>query len=203
MKFLKLFLVFVGCIGAAEASIKEHLQGIPAGNSMICSFEQRQHLDALEEPIISRGFLTVLPSKGLIWEIQQPFKNTIIITKSGIYHLENNDFNTLSQTRSSQTDFFEVLSSILDGTFSNALKYFKSESLRPEKDFLWHTKLTPTTNDISTLVKFIKIQGKEHIFNITIQRRNNDFDEIFFKDHRIQPESKSLTKQQSEWFNEK
>ena len=178
---------------------------IPDSHILKVSFTQQRHLKDIPKPILSKGELLLWNGKGLIWRTETPFPNVILITKKGLYQIE--DGKKISMMKSGQTGhedaIFGMLSKVLGGTFSE-LKVFKMTSL-PSSDGKWRVSLMPALASFQGFLSSIEVEGDEYISHVIIHRSNGDRDEIFMKNHTLfgdKDRDKALALEEKTWFDE-
>ena len=92
MKGIVGLLVLVTCtvgVAAAEpagptevvASIQSRLVRSPI---LRATFEQQRHMEVLARPLVTRGRLTVVADRGLLWQAIEPHEITILVTRNKI-----------------------------------------------------------------------------------------------------------------------
>jgi len=185
-----------------DAQTLPHLKLIPVDHILKVSFTQKRYLTDIPKPIISAGHLLLWSGKGLIWRTEDPFPVATLITRNGLYQLEESQKVPVGQ-HGPEGAIFEMMSKILSGSFSE-LKEFIMTSLQPEHG-KWKVRLVPTLPSLQSLISSIEVEGDEYISDIIIYRSNGDRDEIFMKNHRIlgnQEKDKAMSLEERAWFDD-
>ncbi|HBN22593.1 MAG TPA: hypothetical protein DD412_05085 [Holosporales bacterium] len=200
MRAIFAILFSVLSIFSVDASPQDTLKTVPKDSVLITSFTQNRHLSSIPTPLISTGTLKLWPQKGLIWATEHSFPSTLIISKSGLYQIENGQPKVLE--KATQSDMvFKILSAILAGNFLKGLEGFDITLVSQDKS-QWHVKLAPQNSQIKNFITAFSIQGHEQIQRITICRANGDYDDIVFTNHKIAPLKKALSSQELRWLND-
>jgi len=201
---MKLFSVgFILCFLSAFPAIsspQDSLKKLPKDHALVTSFTQKRHLGAVPTPLISTGTLKLWHQKGLIWTTEHPFPSTLVISKTGLYQIEDDQLKALE--KATQSDMvFKTLSAILAGDFLQGLEGFDAILVSQDKSH-WHIKLTPKNPQMKNLITALNIQGHEQIHQVIIHRANGDYDEIVFTNHKIDPLKQALSPQDLRWLND-
>lgn len=174
---LVLFFSFI-----VSASATPSLKNIPPGQSLKVLFTQHRYLADLPNPILSKGELLLWNGKGVIWRTQEPFPSTILITKKGLFQVENENRNSMIQ-EGQEWVLLEMLSKLISGSFSE-IKGFSTVSLPPLKG-KWRIRLSPTNAHLQNVLSSLDIEGGEYVSHVTIHRPNGDKDDIFLQNHLV------------------
>lgn len=197
---MRLFFAFLLMFSYAKSSPQDTLQKIPDTKILEVSFTQSRHLNAIPAPIISKGLLKLWPKKGFIWVTKSPFPSTLVISKKGLFQVENNSLKPLDKAIKN-TFVFKALSAILSGDFINGLEGF-DVTILPRNNPYWHLKLTPKNKKIKSLISDVEIWVHTQVNKVIIHRASGDYDEITLRDHAITTPKKSLSPQQQRWLND-
>lgn len=171
-----IFIFCMSCvISTGLAALKEH--GLHA------KFTQKRYLKNMERPLVSRGNLLVLPEYGLVWRVIEPFPNTLILSKSGIYQLEEGEAE--AQKVNAESQIFNLLSRVLSGNLSK-IEGFEKRAENSNEEGIQHTKLFPTSPQVKRFLENIslKIKGELFILEVRLQRPSGDYDILVFRDHK-------------------
>lgn len=153
----------------------------PAGSVLEAHFTQFRHLNGIPKPIKSEGDVILWHGRGLIWKTLSPFPNTLLITKKGLYQLEN-QIKTPLLKAGGDSALFNVMAEIFTMNDESQIKGFTVEKL-PLSNNNWRIKLLPQYEQVKNFIQSITVEGNVHITRMTITRPNGDHDEIDIKDH--------------------
>jgi hypothetical protein len=158
---------------------------IQSGEVLRADFEQSRYLAALPTPIKSNGYIELWGSKGLIWHTAQPFTNSLIISKQGIFKIDEKQQKvTLASAQMPKDNrIFECISKVLAGSFAENLQDFDVTDLPSDKG--WKVKLTPSNVHIKKIIAYIEVSGKKFIDKIILYRPNHDYEVIILHNHQI------------------
>jgi len=205
MRKLFLYGLVLCCVFNVNAWAFPSLKTIPEGHVLKVSFTQHRFLTDIPKPIVSNGELLLWNGKGLIWRTIDPFPSAILITKKGLYQVE--DGKKISMMKAGQMGhegvIFEMLTKLLSGSFPE-LKEFKMINL-PSTHGTWKISLIPTLPSLQDFLSSIEVEGNQFITRIIIHRSNNDRDEILLKNHIImgsQGRDKVLTLEEKKWLDD-
>jgi hypothetical protein len=169
---------------------------IPSESVLEAQFSQSRHLGMIPKAIVSEGHLTLWEGHGLIWDTQTPFPNTILITKKGLYQLENEVKTPM--VKGGDSAMFDVMAGIFNMKDAKDLKGFEVEHLN-SADGHRRLLLKPQNHQVKNFIQSILLEGSTHITHVTISRPNGDRDEITIKGHLIKED---VTQQMRELFDE-
>lgn len=179
MKKLCLFL-FLLCNSHIQA---QEAQILPEGSVLEADFTQLRHLNGIPKPIKSEGHLVLWNGRGLVWTTLTPFPNVILITKKGLYQIQNKQKTAMVKAGGNNA-MFDVMAGIFKLQHEGTVTGFAVERL-PLVDNHWMIRLLPQYGQVQNFIQSIMVQGDEQITHITISRPNGDHDEIDLKNHAV------------------
>lgn len=165
----------------------QEVNTLPPGSILEAKFTQYRHLIGIPKPIQSNGTMLLWQGKGLIWATNSPFPNSILITKMGLYQLEDRVKTPIIKTGGDNA-IFDVMAGIFNMNDIAAIKGFIFENM-PSNNGNWRFRLIPEYPQIKGFIQFIMVEGNLHITHMTISRPNGDHDEIDITDHVIKEDS--------------
>jgi len=192
MRTFKLSLFMLFCI-MAEGQAK--IMTIPANNVLTAKFTQQRHLKGIP-PLKSEGSMIMYEGHGLIWTTTKPFPNSILITKKGLYQLEDNTKTAIVKA-GGESAMFDAMASIFSIAPGKEVEGFNLEEL-PAADQKWKLRLVPKSQQVSNFIQSITVEGKEYISHITISRPNGDHDEIALVEHTLEKNASPAVRSQFE-----
>lgn len=155
-------------------------------NSIESNFIQEKHLWMLDEVLISKGNFLFKKENSVKWQYLSPIKYTIIIF-NGVFTIVNNKkvstYNTDSNPMFSEIN--KMIVTAIRGDFIDN-KDFKSEFLENNKNYL--AKLSPTNNQVSTMLKTIEIYFNKQnmqVVKIIFREPGDDFTLITFQNKKL------------------
>jgi hypothetical protein len=171
--------------------------GIEADKALEANFVQYRHLSGIAKPIRSEGNLLLWEGHGLIWTTSSPFPSAILITKKGIYQLENNSKTPLFKSGGDNA-LFEAMAGIFRIKNDQQIKGFAIQQL-PSTPTNWQMCLIPQNIRVQNFIQSITVEGNEQITRLSIARPNGDRDEIEINGHAIKD---NLPLQLRKYFDE-
>ena len=156
---LGLFLSSVS-FAFSEADLVKQLQ---QPQSVQGNFIQHRYLKALNKPIEMQGQFALLAQKGLLWQLEKPFNNSLRVTPNGIQQNEQIGL------------FLGLLSGNIDG-------------LKSQFDFAlsgnanqWQLTLTPNSLLMQQIFTTIEISGDQTVKKLALNEKQGDRTQIEFK----------------------
>jgi hypothetical protein len=192
--------------------LQQTINALPEGCILKSTFIQKRHLKDIPHALTSSGEIILWSGKGLIWRTTTPFPSAVLMTKKGLYQLDQNKKTSLTKQQKSANEgvLFDILSKVLNGSFDD-LAGFKVHGLKlkPGKGAPWCVDLTPPAA-VQKVITSLEITGHgigkdRYISGITIKRPNGDHDEITLEKPQIyskQDQGKALTSQEMNWLND-
>src|SRR5262249_20753147 len=126
MKTFILFLLILLGLNLEAQILPDRTSALPAGSVLEANFIQHRHLTGIPKSIESKGHMVLWDGKGLIWSTSSPFPNTILITKKGLYQLENQSKIPMLKA-GSENAIFDVMAGIFNIKDVKDLKGFTLE----------------------------------------------------------------------------
>ncbi len=194
-KFIVYVLIFLG-LNLEVQAMPSQAAALPPGGLLTANFVQYRHLNGIPKPIKSEGHMILWDGKGLLWSIAAPFPHAILITKTGLYQVENKIKTTL--VKAGDNSMFDVMAGIFNMQEGREIKGFTIEDVSASHN-PWKIRLTPQHARVKSFIKSITVEGHAHITHITISRPSGDRDEIDVSGHAF---AKSASPQMQELFDE-
>ena len=170
---LGLFLSSVS-FAFSEADLVKQLQ---QPQNVQGNFIQHRYLKALNKPIEMQGQFALLAQKGLLWQLEKPFNNSLRVTPNGIQQWNGTQWvNSGNVGQNEQIGLFlGVLSGNIDG-------------LKSQFDFAlsgnanqWQLTLTPNSLLMQQIFTTIEISGDQTVKKLTLNEKQGDRTQIEFK----------------------
>jgi hypothetical protein len=191
-----ILLIAVLC-GMNFLSVAADEQALKPENVLEACFTQQRHLSMIPKAIKSEGRMILWQGHGLIWSTSTPFPNTILISKSGLFQIEDG-IKTPMVKAGGDSAMFDVMAGIFNISDESSLKGFTVEKL-PSGDSIKKLRLIPQHSQVQQFIQSIVLEGNVQITHVTIYRPNGDRDEIEIKSHSIK---ESPTPQIMELFDD-
>jgi hypothetical protein len=197
----KIFLMVLLCISsAANAITLDQVQRSFAAQSVVrAKFQQERQINGMAQPLHSSGEILVARNYGLWWRQQHPFPMTLVLDDSHMVQImgQQTAQSITAETNPQMYLFNHLLRSLfladrkmLDENFSNVFI-----DLGHGK---WKLVLTPTTTPLDRLFSTITLQGDKHLNRMELNDLQDNFTEITFSHHRLEP--RKLTHEEQQRF---
>lgn len=145
-------------------------------------FIQQRYLRALEQPMTSSGSFVLLPGKGLLWQMQQPFATVLRVRYDGVMRWTGSSWvrqgaATGAAVQSRQVGLFlDVLSGNTQGLQSQFDLTLSGTAER------WQIRLVPKTALMQQIFTHIVIAGDQRIQQIELHEKQGDKVVLALKD---------------------
>ncbi|MFM0512417.1 outer membrane lipoprotein carrier protein LolA [Paraburkholderia sp. RL17-373-BIF-A] len=177
---------------ASAASTKEAAPGNPALVSQIAAhlaqakgvraqFTQTQTLAAMKQPLVSTGSLLFFRERGVIWQIDTPYKATYVITDAGVTEVNANGQRVTAHSAQGTRGVAQVskmMRAMLGGDLSALYSQF---DVRAEGSAAqWRMQLTPNQPQIAQSIKGLEMNGGDYLQRLRITLANGDVTQLDF-----------------------
>lgn len=155
---------------------------IPNDGGFKARFHQKRFLKALPTPIILEGNMTLWQNHGLIWETISPFPNTLLITKEGVFLMNNGKKKPMMKNgHTSDEKILTLFSHFLTGDLSSIEGFtFSPSSTAKNQEII---PLPPLSSFLTKIQ--LKMTDKGQPCQIILYRPNGDKDEINISHQKI------------------
>ncbi|PRX26791.1 outer membrane lipoprotein-sorting protein [Paraburkholderia sp. BL18I3N2] len=177
---------------AASASTKEAAPGNPALVSQIAAhlaqakgvraqFTQTQTLAAMKQPLVSTGSLLFFRERGVIWQIDTPYKATYVITDAGVTEVNANGQRVTAHSAQGTRGVAQVskmMRAMLGGDLSALYSQFDVQAEGSAAQ--WRMQLTPNQPQIAQSIKALEMNGGDYLQRLRITLANGDITQLEF-----------------------
>ncbi|SMG16875.1 outer membrane lipoprotein carrier protein LolA [Paraburkholderia susongensis] len=144
-------------------------------------FTQTQTLAAMKRPLVSSGTLLFFRERGVIWQIDTPYKATYVITDAGVVQV-NADGQRVS-TQSAQgtrgvAQVSKMMRAMLGGDLSALYSQF--DVAAEGSPAQWRMRLTPNQPQIAQSIKGLDMSGGGYLQSLRIMLANGDVTQLEF-----------------------
>ena len=178
----------------AAASAAETAQ--PAGNPALVSqiashlaqakgvraqFTQTQTLAAMKQPLVSTGSLLFFRDRGVIWQIDTPYKATYVITDAGVAEVDANGQRVTAHSAQGTRGVAQVskmMRAMLGGDLSALYSQFDVQAEGSAAQ--WRMQLTPNQPQIAQSIKGLQMNGGDYLQSLRITLANGDITKLDF-----------------------
>ncbi len=211
MRFFSLLLSFVFCATLwaekpdskikDEESLVEVCQALSEKKITKGDFRQIKLIFRLKREMVSTGVFVISADDGILWETQNPYASTMVMTKNSLVQINAKGKKTLmnSETNATFAQFANVLSSVFNANPKTLTENFNVEVVGTSSE-AWNINLTPKNSSIKKFIASIDMAGHGSIEIMTLHEPNGDYIRYEFMNH-IYPEK--LTDEEKSAFSEK
>jgi Outer membrane lipoprotein-sorting protein len=177
---------------AASAAEEAQAAGNPALVSQIAShlaqakgvraqFTQTQTLAAMKQPLVSTGSLLFFRDRGVIWQIDTPYKATYVITDAGVAEVNANGQRVTARSAQGTRGVAQVskmMRAMLGGDLSALYSQFDVQAEGSAAQ--WRMQLTPNQPQIAQSIKGLQMNGGDYLQSLRITLANGDVTKLDF-----------------------
>ncbi|RCK45723.1 hypothetical protein [Thalassospira profundimaris] len=181
-------IVILMTISALVSSVRADSAGISAPLSISDDayltgvFQLDRHLNGFDQPLVSTGSFTLSPKDGLVWENQEPFPDTTVMTDRGITRVLDDGSTEVIASGAQFHQFIALISAVLAGNWDALSAHFTIAEMPPEtgeNNASWHVKLVPLAGlPIADQIIEITASGDQFVEHVTIKKPSGDYDDI-------------------------
>ena len=144
-------------------------------------FTQTQTLSAMKQPLVSTGSLVFFRERGVIWQIDTPYKATYVITDTGVSEVNANGQRTNSKSSDGVRGVAQVsrmMRAMLGGDLSALYAQFDVHADGTPAQ--WRMQLTPNQPQLAQSIKGLEMSGGDYLQALRITLANGDVTRIDF-----------------------
>lgn len=144
-------------------------------------FTQTQTLAAMKQPLVSTGSLLFFRDRGVIWQIDTPYKATYVITDAGVAEVNANGQRVTThgaQGTRGVAQVSKMMRAMLGGDLSALYSQFDVEAEGSAAQ--WHMQLTPNQPQIAQSIKGLQMRGGDYLQSLLITLANGDITKLDF-----------------------
>jgi outer membrane lipoprotein-sorting protein len=144
-------------------------------------FTQTQTLSVMKQPLVSTGSLVFFRERGVIWQIDTPYKATYVITDTGVSEVNANGQRTKSNNGNGVRGVAQVsrmMRAMLGGDLSALYSQFDVHADGTAAQ--WRMQLTPNQPQLAQSIKGLEMSGGDYLQALRITLANGDVTRIDF-----------------------
>ena len=167
-----------------EAALLDALASRFGKTAVVSSeFTQTRTLAALTRPVRSTGRLVYARDRGVIWQIEKPYRATYVIDDSRIVEI---DASNVRRERSAKeapavAEVGRVFRSIVSGDRKTLVEYFRVAALGDADR--WELRLAPREK-VAPFLKGVVVRGGRFIDHISLTEPSGDRTDLAFERQR-------------------
>ncbi|CAB3765498.1 LolA family protein [Paraburkholderia humisilvae] len=183
------------CIAPAGAATSASVAGNPSLVATIAAhlaeakgvraqFKQTQTLAAMREPLVSTGSLLFVRDRGVLWEIDTPYRTTYVIDDAGVNEVNANGQRTRgSGARGAGgahgvAQVSRMMRAMLGGDLSALYAQFNVDARGTTAH--WQMQLTPNQPQLAQSIRSLQMAGGAYLQTLRITLANGDVTQIDF-----------------------
>ncbi|RQH05733.1 LolA family protein [Paraburkholderia dinghuensis] len=144
-------------------------------------FTQTQKLAAMKAPLVSVGSLLFFRDRGVIWQVDTPYRKTWVIGDSGIVAIDAGGArlsNGAAQGSRGAVEIAKMMRAMLGGDLSALYSQFDVEASGSQSR--WQMRLVPRQPQIAQSLRAIQMDGGDFLKSLSITLANGDVTQFDF-----------------------
>jgi outer membrane lipoprotein-sorting protein len=167
---------------ASDTGLVSQIAGhLAQAKGVRAQFTQTQTLSAMKQPLVSTGSLVFFRERGVIWQIDTPYKATYVITDTGVSEVNANGQRTNSKSSDGVRGVAQVsrmMRAMLGGDLSALYAQFDVHADGTPAQ--WRMQLTPNQPQLAQSIKGLEMSGGDYLQALRITLANGDVTRIDF-----------------------
>lgn len=163
---------------ALVAQIAAHLA---QAKGVRAQFTQTQTLAAMKQPLVSTGSLLFFRERGVIWQIDAPYKATYVITDAGVAEVNAAGQRVTAHSAQGTRGVAQVskmMRAMLGGDLSALYSQFDVDATGSGAQ--WRMQLKPNQPQIAQSIKGLEMNGGDYLQRLRITLANGDITQFDF-----------------------
>lgn len=150
-------------------------------------FEQRKQVTGFRNPMRSRGHFVLARGRGVVWQTEQPFASTLVVTPERITVTAGASTRRIDAAQEPALRAINrLLFDLLAGDIARLQADFELQSVALDGE-RWHLRLRPKAGAFATVFDAVELEGARQVERVLLVERNGDRTDIGFSDHAEQP----------------
>ena len=167
---------------ASDTSLVSQIAGhLAEAKGVRAQFTQTQTLSAMKQPLVSTGSLVFFRERGVIWQIDTPYKAIYVITDTGVSEVNANGQRLTTNSGSGVRGVVQVsrmMRAMLGGDLSALYAQFDVHADGTPAQ--WRMQLTPNQPQLAQSIKGLEMSGGDYLQALRITLANGDVTRIDF-----------------------
>jgi outer membrane lipoprotein-sorting protein len=167
---------------ASDTGLVSQIAGhLAQAKGVRAQFTQTQTLSAMKQPLVSTGSLVFFRERGVIWQIDTPYKATYVITDTGVSEVSANGQRTNTNSSNGVRGVAQVsrmMRAMLGGDLSALYAQFDVHADGTLAQ--WRMQLTPNQPQLAQSIKGLEMSGGDYLQALRITLANGDVTRIDF-----------------------
>ena len=143
-------------------------------------FKQLKTIKVLSRPLTSKGVIWKTVDSTIIWQTQQPFVSTLVLSQSNILRFNNKHqlkaASTQAKVKAIEQEMSQLFFNVFSGNLAELEKSFE-QTLSCDAG-LWSLVLTPKDEKLKNILLSISLKGASTLNSISFQEKRGDITDI-------------------------
>ncbi|WP_415774685.1 outer membrane lipoprotein carrier protein LolA [Paraburkholderia sp. J11-2] len=163
------------------ALVSQIASRLARANGVRSHFTQTQTLAAMKAPLVSTGSLLFYRERGVIWQVETPYKKTWIMREGGVTVIDaagQRTANGGAQGARGAAEIAKMMRAMLGGDLSGLYSQFDVEARGTPAQ--WQMRLVPRQPQIAQALRGIEMEGGDFLRSLRITFANGDVTQYEF-----------------------
>ena len=185
--FMHLFMLLFVCTGAhAQAAAPDLLHSIlnqlSQHTAIRANFTQQRQSPALTQPQTSSGQLLFVTGHGMLWQVQQPYQQTLALTGTRTLRIDADGRLQPVRNERGVSQVSQMLQGMLTGQLDEVTRQFDVRADGSAAQ--WNVRFTPKQSRVAQVLKGIELDGDKYLQRIRIDMQDGTQTDIQMSDTR-------------------
>ncbi|TDN68895.1 outer membrane lipoprotein carrier protein LolA [Paraburkholderia sp. BL10I2N1] len=172
---------------ASDTQLVQQITGkLAQAKGVRAQFTQTQTLSAMNRPLVSTGSLVFFRERGVLWQIDTPYKAIYVITDAGVAEVnaagQRVNTNAPQQGARGVAQVSKMMRAMLGGDLSALYSQFDVKAAGTPGQ--WRMQLTPNQPQLAQAIKGLQMEGGDYLKTLRITLANGDVTQIEFANSR-------------------
>lgn len=160
-------LAFAGENESSKAALAS-LENLSRNAVVYGDFKQVKHIQKISRDFESTGKFVIAKGKGIVWDVEKPFKNSLVITDSRM--VERSASGAVSSIDASQNAVFAEFSKTIQSVFSGNVSLLEQNFTVSfsSRGGQWVMTLVPKEKSIRQVIGSIELSGNGTLSSVVI-----------------------------------
>lgn len=195
--WLLLLLCWMSFSAQAQTSspdlLRNVLNALSQHTAVRASFTQQRRSPALAQPQTSHGQLLFVTGQGMLWQVQQPYQETLALTGNRTARIDANGRVQLMRNERGISQVSQMLQSMLAGQLDSVVRQFNVSVEGSATQ--WTLHFTPRQARVAQVLRSIQLDGGAFLQGIQITMQDGTQTDIRMTDTRDAGPLTALEKQ--------
>lgn len=171
----------------SQAELMEMSQRVSTPAVLRGQFTQVKTINGMLRPLTSTGQFVYSKDAGLLWQVQQPFASTLIMSPQKIVEIDDlgNRKTLTAGDNPGMALFMKIFLAIAGGDLTTLQDYFAVHG--EVHTTPWLLELAPTDPELKKLLRKAEINGAELLQGVRVDEANGDSSVITYQNVTVEP----------------